>query len=62
MSSLLSRLNRFNPFAFAAANTAPPAGSVAQVLMERAEAESGRTPYEAEQLRRAARAWLSVVR
>ena len=39
-----------------------PAPGVAQDLMERAEAEAGRNPVEAEELRTAARAFLSVVR
>ena len=38
------------------------APSVAQDLMERAEAEAGRNPAEAENLRGAARAFLSVIR
>jgi len=38
------------------------APSVAQELMERAEAEAGRNPAEAESLRGAARAFLSVIR
>ena len=35
---------------------------VAQALMERAEAGAGRDPHQAEELRSAARAFLSVVR
>ena len=38
------------------------APGVAQHLMERAEADAGRNPVEAEELRTAARAFLSVVR
>ena len=41
---------------------ATPAPSVAQDLMERAEADAGRNPAEAENLRSAARAFLSVIR
>ncbi len=41
---------------------ATPAPGVAQNLMERAEADAGRNPAEAEDLRGAARAFLSVVR
>ena len=41
---------------------ATPAPSVAQDLMERAEADAGRNPAEAENLRGAARAFLSVIR
>ena len=39
-----------------------PAPGVAQDLMERAEADAGRNPAEAENLRGAARAFLSVIR
>ena len=35
---------------------------VARYLMERAEARAGRHPHQAQQLRSAARAYLSVVR
>ena len=44
--------------------TATPAGSgeVAHRLMERAEARAGHSPREAQQLRQAACAYLSVVR
>ena len=38
------------------------APGVAQHLMERAEADAGRNPVEAQALRTAARAFLSVVR
>ena len=41
---------------------ATPAPGVAQDLMERAEADAGRNPIEAAELRDAARAFLSVVR
>jgi hypothetical protein len=41
---------------------AAPAPGVAQDLMERAEADAGRNPAEAERLRGAARAFLSVIR
>jgi hypothetical protein len=41
---------------------ATPAPGVAQDLMERAEADANRNPSEAENLRGAARAFLSVVR
>ena len=61
MLSLLSKLNRFNPFAFAAA-TAPHAGGVAWHLMERAESWAGRDPHQSQELRGAAQAYLSVVR
>ena len=39
-----------------------PAGGVARQLMERAEAGAGRDPRQAQELRRAARAFLRVVR
>ncbi len=39
-----------------------PASDVAQNLMERAEAVAGSNPYQAAELRRAASAYLSVVR
>jgi hypothetical protein len=60
MSTLLSRLNRFNPFAIAAPQ--PVAGDVAQNLMERAEATAGRNPLQSRELRGAAQAYLRVVR
>ena len=41
---------------------AAPQPGVAQDLMERAEADAGRNPVEAAELRDAARAFLSVVR
>lgn len=51
MSRFLSSLTRLSP-----------AGGVARQLMERAEARAGRDPRQAEELRMAARAYLSVVR
>ena len=50
---------------FSTAETSPQvsqAPGVAQNLMERAEADAGRNPVEAAELRDAARAFLSVVR
>ena len=44
-----------------ASTLAQPDG-VAQALMERADAGAGRDPHHAEELRSAARAFLSVVR
>lgn len=41
---------------------ATPTAGVAQDLMERAEADANRNPADAENLRGAARAFLSVVR
>ena len=46
----------------ATAPEATPAPGVAQNLMERAEADAGRHPVEAAELRSAAFAYLSVVR
>jgi hypothetical protein len=59
MNSLLSQIARLihSPIADNA-----PHECVAQNLMERAEAGAGRDPHEAEELRSAARAYLSVVR
>jgi hypothetical protein len=39
-----------------------PGGGVAHQLLERAEARAGRDPHAAQELRRAASAYLSVVR
>ena len=41
---------------------AAPADEVAHLLMERADAGAGRDPQEAQELRNAARAFLSVIR
>jgi hypothetical protein len=41
---------------------AAPVDGVAHQLLERAEARAGRDPHAAQELRRAARAYLSVVR
>jgi hypothetical protein len=58
MYTLFSQVFRFLPFARAVA----PVHGVAHNLMERAEAGAGRNPQQAQELRRAARAYLSVVR
>ena len=42
--------------------TAAPVDGVAHQLLERAEARAGRDPHAAQELRRAASAYLSVVR
>ena len=42
--------------------TAAPVDDVAYQLLERAEARAGRDPHAAQELRRAASAYLSVVR
>lgn len=60
MTELIKQLADFiNP---ETAPQASPAPGVAQDLMERAEADAGRNPVEAAELRDAARAFLSVVR
>ncbi|MDI1271216.1 MAG: hypothetical protein Q7U63_07475 [Polaromonas sp.] len=58
MYTLLSQVFRFLPLPRAVA----PVHGVAHNLMERAEARAGRNPQQAQELRRAARAYLSVVR
>ena len=58
MYTLLSQIFRFLPLSPALA----PVHGVAHNLMERAQAGAGRNPQQAEELRRAARAYLSVVR
>ncbi|MEO8388474.1 hypothetical protein [Polaromonas sp.] len=58
MYSLLSQIARFLP---SIAGVAPVNG-VAHNLMERAEARAGRNPLQAQELRTAAYAYLSVVR
>ena len=60
MTELLKQITNFlNPEEASQATAAP---GVAQDLMERAEADAGRNPIEAAELRDAARAFLSVVR
>ncbi len=58
MNRILSVFKRF----FSAPEALIPAGDVAYQLMERAEARAGRHPYQAQELRLAAQAYLSVVR
>ena len=58
MYSLISQIARFLP----AATRVAPVNGVAHNLMERAEAGAGRNPHEAQELRSAAQAFLSVVR
>jgi hypothetical protein len=60
MNSLFAKIAHFMPFAPVAGVTA--ADGVARNLMERAEAGAGRNPQQALELRRAAYAYLSVVR
>ena len=60
MTELLKQITDFlNPEEAPQATAVP---GVAQDLMERAEADAGRNPIEAAELRDAARAFLSVVR
>ena len=54
-------LSKIASFMSSPATTAP-ATDVAHQLMERAEAGAGRDPHQAQELRSAARAFLSVVR
>jgi hypothetical protein len=58
MYSLFSLIARFLPLASSVA----PVNGVAHNLMERAEAGAGRDPQQAQELRSAAYAYLSVVR
>ena len=60
MTELLKQFADY--FSAVSAPKATPAPGVAQDLMERAEADAGRNPAEAEDLRGAARAFLSVIR
>ena len=59
MNTFIARMARLISFA---AKAAPVCDGVALNLMERAEARAGRNPYQAQELRSAARAYLSVVR
>lgn len=58
MVRLISRFARFLSLTQGQAH----AKGVAHQLMERAEARAGRHPHQAQELRNAARAYLSVVR
>jgi hypothetical protein len=58
MYSLISQIARFLPTAAGVV----PVNGVAHNLMERAEARAGRNPQQAQELRTAAYAYLSVVR
>jgi len=58
MNSLTSKIASF----FSAIAASVPSNGVARNLMERAEAGAGRNPHQAQELRGAARAYLSVVR
>ena len=61
MTSIFSHIAHFiNPPIVA--NGVSPADGVAKNLMERAEAEAGRNPHRAQELRSAACAYLRVIR
>ena len=61
MNNLLSNITHWI-FITRSTGRVSPADSVAQNLMERAEAGRGRDPHQAQELRSAAYAYLSVVR
>ncbi|RYX96618.1 MAG: hypothetical protein EOO28_06810 [Comamonadaceae bacterium] len=61
MNRIISRIAGLSSF-FPAAVALTPAGGVARSLLERAEADAGRNPHQAQDLRNAAFAYLSVVR
>lgn len=58
MFRILSKIASF----LSSRNALAPAGEVAHQLLERADAGAGRDPRQAQELRGAARAFLSVVR
>ena len=58
MFRILSKIASF----MSSRNALVPASEVANQLMERADAGAGRDPRQAQELRNAARAFLSVVR
>lgn len=58
MVRLLSKITRF----LSLNHEVAPASGVARQLMECAQVRAGRHPYQAQELRNAARAYLSVVR
>lgn len=62
MFRLFARLVAFIPLNLRRLPVAAPLQGVAQQLMERAEARAGRNPRQARELRRAAYAYLSVIR
>ena len=62
MSRLFARLAAFTPSNLKRLPMAAPLQGVAQQLMERAEARAGRNPRQALELRRAAYAYLRVIR
>lgn len=62
MFRLLARFAALVPSNLKRLPMAAPLQGVAQQLMERAEARAGRNPRQARELRRAAYAYLSVIR
>ncbi|MEO6018020.1 MAG: hypothetical protein ABIP46_12255 [Polaromonas sp.] len=63
MNSLLNQISQFASWKpFAATTGLGQADGVANSLMERAGADAGRDPHQAQELRSAACAYLSVVR
>lgn len=63
MNSLLSQIvSLISSSPIAVGDTSQGADGVAHNLMERAEAGAGRDPHQAQELRNAAQAYLSVVR
>lgn len=58
MNNMFAQIARFFP----ATQAFSPAPGVARSLMESAGADAGRNPHHAQELRRAACAYLSVVR
>ena len=58
MFRILSKIVSF----MSSRNALAPASGVAHQLMERADASAGRDPHQAQELRGAARAFLSVIR
>ena len=58
MFRILSKITGF----MSSRNAVAAAGGVAHQLMERADAGAGRDPRQAQELRHAARAFLSVIR
>ena len=66
MNSLLNQISQISQFAswkpFASTTELNQTDGVANSLMERADADAGRDPHQAQELRSAACAYLSVVR
>jgi hypothetical protein len=58
MTNMFAQIARFFP----ATQVFTPAPGVARSLLESAEADAGRNPHQAQELRQAAYAYLSVIR